>query len=630
MATKGSTKPKDLMSTQVLLASSGLAEFFKYFDQAGHGMFDSSTHAGDLKVEQIILEVEAGCGITFTQDVRIRLWKALRYQWFRGPGHSLPFIERVDVPSLTLPPVDWIETDSKFKFSDLESDRQRQVMRKIKQKAPGEVGQSMQTFQFEVYRRSIDLIYEFSDLERCVQEWERRNPRNMVQEDQREEVMRMRLKSIIDHANSNIATRRVKASNLKRYSMTLLLVQVFNLAMCILMLVIAINAQQGTPPELMFSFVVSSKQFVSASCFFMASVFANVVSDRRKADPLIRELRKTVLKSERLIERISDFRISTEDLRMSKQDARKGMPGASVQGPSFEAAEDLKTPAEKAAERRAMAAAAEPKKQEAEKEKPPPPPPTETTQTAKKDDDRGVRHRKEKKKKEKKDRALALWAPDAGNVDDHEIAIMQKQLAQSYKRPQLAQALPDDWRRPGGDRMSAFQGRLGGVKEDELCVRVTTGKQKKRQAYLDKLKEEALAKIPKNPPPPMLALQAHAQSLRATATSSMQAQTIGRDLQLQDQDRLPLVASAPPAPPPITLTGSSGFFLHPARDRVGMIGEEEETPLLAVTSGSGAASSSDTPPMQTPPVQDGVSADAAASVSPYVPGLAESEGENPV
>eukprot|EP00435_Cladocopium_sp_Y103_P074590 s88_g49.t1 len=304
------------MSTQVLLAASGLDEFYKYFDQAGHSMFDAMTHASDLKVEQILLEVEARNGVTFNNAVRIKLWKALRYQWFRGPGKGLNFVERVDVQQLHLPPLEWQEQDSKFKFGDLESDRQRQVVRKIKQLAPGETGQSLQTFQFEVYTRSPDLIYEYRDLERCVQEWERRNPRSMIQEDSyrsaetprkslveragyqdmREEVMRMRLKGVVDSANASIATlgseseavcnvkalvRRARAQKLKNYSSTLVVMQLVMFGLCVMMLFTAFTSLNDTPAQLMLIFFLSSKQFLSAMVTWKsrAAVWQPVGSD---------------------------------------------------------------------------------------------------------------------------------------------------------------------------------------------------------------------------------------------------------------------------------------------------------------------------------------------------------------
>lgn len=499
---KNGEKKKDLMSTQVLLAASGLAEFYKYFDQAGHSMFDAMTKISDLKVEQILLEVEARCGVTFNSAVRIRLWKALRYQWFRGPGKGMKFVERTDVPQLHLPPLEWQEQDSKFRFADLESDRQRQIVRKIKQLAPGETGQSLQTFQFEVYTRTPDLIYEYRDLERCVQEWERRNPRSMIQEDMREEVMRMRLKSCIDSANASIAVRKARAQKLKSYASTLLLIQLVMFSLCVAMLLTAFASLNNTPPQILLTFFLSSKQFLSSMVFFTASVVANVVSERARGDPLIRELRKTVLSCERLIERISDFRIATEELRLQKNEAgKKGVPvglnlNVSTEGGGKNDEEDGDDP-------------------------------NQVRQRAGK--------RGKQRKKQPKDEALQLWAPDAGKLDSQELQMMQKQLAQSFKR---LDAPPEDFQRPGGDRMRTFHQKLGGVSEDDLCVQITSKQQKKRQAYVEQLKEQALAKLPKNPPPPSLTMQSVVQDDRrqtrraqgSQGAQGSQAQTIGRQL----------------------------------------------------------------------------------------------------
>jgi len=548
-------KNKDLMSTQVLLAASGLDEFYKYFDQAGHSMFDAMTHASDLKVEQILLEVEARCGVTFNSAVRIRLWKALRYQWFRGPGKGLNFVERVDVQQLHLPPMEWQEQDSKFKFGDLESDRQRQVVRKIKQLAPGETGQSLQTFQFEVYTRSPDLIYEYRDLERCVQEWERRNPRTMIQEDMREEVMKMRLKGLVDSANASIAVRRARAQKLKSYSSTLVVMQLVMFGLCVMMLFTAFTALGDTPAQLMLTFFLSSKQFLSGIVFFTASIVAGVVSERAKQDPLIRELKRTVLSCERLIERISDFRIATEELRLQKNEAKtKGVPVGLTLNVSQEARDEEER------------------------------------------DFEGSNHVRQrgKKKKEIKDEALELWAPDAGKLDSQEIQMMQKQLAQSFRR---LPALGPEFQRQGGDRMRTFQESLGGVAEDGLCVQITSKQQQKRQAYVQKLKEEALAKLPKNPPPPALMMRTQEPRQRTLALAQgPPAATIGKA-------NLPQLPLAPP-PPPRKGFGSLNF--HAARTR-------ETQPLL----GSGGASSSSG--------QAGGSSAAAADVSPFVPQYSDHE-----
>mmetsp|Transcript_60989 Transcript_60989/g.108410 ORF Transcript_60989/g.108410 Transcript_60989/m.108410 type:complete len:652 (+) Transcript_60989:108-2063(+) len=602
-------KPKkatDLMSTQVLLASSGLAEFYRYFEQAGHGMFDVTTHISDLKVEQIILEVESRCMITFNTEVRIKIWKALRYQWFRGPGMSKPFIERTEVPRLELPMFDMVEQDSKFKFSDLESDRQRQVMRKVKHLAPGQSTVSLQTFQFEVYKRALDIIYEFRDLERSVQEWERRNPRSMVQEDLREEVMRMRLKSLIDFANSSVAVRRQKSAQLSSYSSVLVVVQIVTLALTGLMMFAAYNALSGTPPQLLFSFFVASKQFISGVAFFLASVFASVVADRKRGDPLIRELRKTVLSCERLIDRISDFRIATEDLRMARSEAGNKMGGnATLQSITFDQSD------EKA------------KKEQAKKEEEPskieaPASAATASQAAERkgDEDREeLRKRKDVKKKKKKDKdeALAIWAPDAGKLDSHEINIMQKHLAQSYKR---LDPLPEDFKRNGGDRMGAFQGRLGGVKEDELCVKVTTGKQKKRQDYLQKLKDQAAAAQPKNPPPPMLAIKAHVQS---QPRGGPDAQTLGRSL--RDTGAIPL--------PPPAVPLASNFYFHAPRDGEG----DEEKPLLAIVGPSRSPEPQSSPPSRSPEPQASPPPGASSLSSPppgtFFPGASPPPGVSP-
>eukprot|EP00930_Biecheleria_cincta_P001372 TRINITY_DN102513_c0_g1_i1.p1 TRINITY_DN102513_c0_g1~~TRINITY_DN102513_c0_g1_i1.p1 ORF type:complete len:679 (+),score=156.95 TRINITY_DN102513_c0_g1_i1:133-2037(+) len=622
-------KKEEQMSTQVLLATAGLSEYYTFFDQAGHSMFDSLTRITDLKVEQIILEVEARCGIVFNDDVRVRIWKALRYQWFRGPGRTLPFIERVDVPPLELPPAGWHEQDSKFKFADLESDRQRQIMRKIKKNMPGE-GPALQTFQFEVYKRSIDLIYEFRDLERCVQEWERRNPRSMIQEDMREEVMRMRLKSLIDQSNANISMRRAKTKQQQVFSKVLVAVQIGMLMFSAFMLYTNYYVYNNdTPGQLFFSFFVSSKQFIASVAFFLASMFPSTVAKRLKGDPLIRELKKTVLSAERLIERISDFRIQTEEFRVPRSETKKHGVPLDIEDATYDkTSEDV------------------PKQPDV----PQATGPAETkTEEHKEEPKVRQRGKKKEKKEKKKDKALEMWIPDYGKIDSHEVHLMQKHLAQSYKR---LEALPDDFRRSGGNRMSTFQDRLGGVNESALCIKAQTGKQKKRQEHIQKIKDKVAAAQPKNPPPPMLALQMSTQAQSAGSLvprcsnrycqrvfytdvryctncgqprERVQAQTIGRSEAAADS-----ALALPPAPdvagvtrrppPPPTRTDVGKLFFHPARSQE----EDESKPLLQLPAASaGAASGSGgSPPSGTAATSSaaqGASAHDAAGLSPFVP-----------
>eukprot|EP00435_Cladocopium_sp_Y103_P002056 s141_g1.t1 len=293
--------------------------------------------------------------------------------------------------------------------------------------------------------------------------------------------------------------------------------------------------------------------------FFTASIVAGVVSERAKQDPLIRELKKTVLSCERLIERISDFRIATEELRLQKNEARnKGVPvglniNVSQEGPD-EDEPDM--------------------------------------------EGRQVRQRGKHKKKKEVDEALELWAPDAGKLDGQEIQMMQKQLAQSFRR--LGAPGPE-FQRQGGNRMRNFHERLGGVAEDDLCVQITSKQQQKRQAYVEKLKEQALAKMPKNPPPPALAMNAHQDPQRNRTALALQGPptaTIGKP-------QLPQLPLAPP-PPPRKGFGSLNF--HPART-------SETQPLLAGRGSQGPRGASSS---------QGAAA-AAADVSPFVPHHSDQE-----
>jgi len=368
-----------------------------------------------------------------------------------------------------------------------------------------------------------------------------------------------------------------------------------------------------------------------------------------KGDPLIRELKKTVLAAERLIERISDFRIQTEELRMPRSETEKHGVPLELEDTTFnQTSEDA------------------PKQPEV-----PQATGAETTAEEQKDETPKVRQRgpakKKEKKDKKKDKALEMWIPDYGKLDSHEVQVMQKQLAQSYKR---LEALPDDFKRSGGDRMNTFQDRLGGVNEDTLCFKAVTGKQKKRQEHIQRLKDKAAAAQPKNPPPPMLALQMHSQAPSASSLvprctnrhcnrvfytdvryctncgqprERAQAQTIGRGEAAAQSDPGRSLALPPPPdeagvtrrpPPPPTKTDVGRLFFHAGRSQ----DEDEQKPLLelpATASAGDASGSGGSPPSGTAATggaaeasrDEGAPARDAAGLSPFVPDTPHKEPE---
>jgi len=108
----------------------------------------------------------------------------------------------------------------------------------------------------------------------------------------------------------------------------------------------------------------------------------------------------------------------------------------------------------------------------------------------------GARHRP-KKPKANQD-GYALWAPDAAkNPAGEDLKVMRKQIAESFKR---LEPMPEGFRRQGGDRMVAFEHRLGGVNDDEVCVRITAGKHSNPLALE---MEKPLPQLPNLPAPPI-------------------------------------------------------------------------------------------------------------------------------
>jgi hypothetical protein len=192
----------------------GCEGYFHYFDKAGYKFIDADRHEEDSEVEEIIARVENHNRIEFKKEVRTQVWKALRYKWFQGP-HEIPFCMRETIPKIYLPKRHFLEVDAMIPFPQLEPDRQRQVQRVLKKTFVGG-RKTVETKQFEVYKREFDMWYEFKDLRRCVDEWQQRNPRTMLREDPREEVLKTRARKIMEQASEELVMRqRTRAAGMR-------------------------------------------------------------------------------------------------------------------------------------------------------------------------------------------------------------------------------------------------------------------------------------------------------------------------------------------------------------------------------------------------------------------------------
>lgn len=431
------------VSTLVLLSREGLEEYYTYFQQAGFSMFDGDAHPSDLMVEQYIAETEKHCGIAFLPEVRIRLWKALRYQWFRGQTVA-PFIERSQVRPIFLPKLDYTEVDSMVRIPDIDPDRRRQFIRTTRPSSqPSFRGPAVINLQFEVYKRQDDIYHELQDIERCVNEWQNRNARTMLPEDPREEIMRLRIRGIQEEVGMTLISRRITVGVQRRVRLLLVFLRFFMLGMTCIHAGAAYYRYMDAPRELILWLIFGSRPFVCGACYFLAYMVAFVVAKRWHYDAKSLKLQRLEFSCQRLTESISDFRVETEGQRMSPEE-------------TFEAGFSIgQLPREK-----------KPKKKKGRQRNG-----SRDRGGIGGEGDTGTRKRRPKREK---DEVMAMWAGKNAHkrMNLEGMLAIKKQVEESYKR--LEQVAVPDHKRPDGNRMALYAAKVGMPEnyEDKLCIRV--------------------------------------------------------------------------------------------------------------------------------------------------------------
>lgn len=200
--------------------------------------------------------------------------------------------------------------------------------------------------------RDIYIVYNLIDLQRCIKEWQNRDPRKMIREDPREEVLLMRIRTVEMQLAGLMA--REKSGSQARLKMLFRLGflrrgLLFLAIMCVFIALqtnipsdpnaidedaVAAAAEVGVDadhtvekdpnkvlPSLFFYWFTSSKQFLSAVSLLMGSIFCTGVQ-RRKVNYCLRErLAKAHAVCKKLHNHVVNFRLESEDQRAEKLDA---------------------------------------------------------------------------------------------------------------------------------------------------------------------------------------------------------------------------------------------------------------------------------------------------------------------
>ena len=118
-----------LISVKVMLAEVDLMKYYPLFRDAGHDVIDVNKRKDDEEIDFLLETVERQNKIIFPVSHRVKLFKVLRYGWFKSPASTKRFITRKEVPKLALPKKDFKTRDADVDFKYLEPSRQRMVSR---------------------------------------------------------------------------------------------------------------------------------------------------------------------------------------------------------------------------------------------------------------------------------------------------------------------------------------------------------------------------------------------------------------------------------------------------------------------------------------------------------------------
>jgi len=388
-------------------------------------MFDSGFKPTDIQADQLLNDVERQCDTRFTPDVHVQLWKALRHAWFRGPGHVVSFIDQDDIPPIALPTRDYKPKDTQLELAFLDPERQRQVMRTRKRMpAAHGHGPTVEILQFDVYQRQKDSWYEFKDLQQSFFDWQQYNPQEMLREDPREEVFRIRARKTINMCTEAMKERHQAHAAQLMAIRVLTGMQVIAVLLTALMFLAAYTQYKNSPSQVFLSFFLASKQFVAGIAFIVAFAFSWAISQRRRKDPTILRLDRMMASSQRVMGQITEFRTQTDHLRLEPT--------------TVPLLSQTMKPTQQATTRKAPAP-----------------------------------DLKRRKRKKTKDPTMMLWAPELAKSKDA-MTTIRETLSDAY-RPGVLDPLPDNFVRNGGERMAKFRGRMGnqlaGLNEDQRVVR---------------------------------------------------------------------------------------------------------------------------------------------------------------
>ncbi|KAF4687727.1 hypothetical protein FOZ60_003556 [Perkinsus olseni] len=305
------------VSMRAVLSGIGLEKYFPYFRESGFDLIEANQRQTSREVEDIINTVSKQQRVHIPHEHRAKIWKALRYRWFKSPYHVKNHIHKNEIPKLHLPKKDARPRDAYVDLAKLDSDRQRMVYRQT----VSDGNNQARVVQFEIYRRQPEIFYKVNGLQRSVETWKRHDPRRMISGDPREEVILLWIKEAKRELAARMGSIRLQIARQRRIAMILRVLRFANLCLSIVSLLTSFIEARKVDGRLFFKTLVSSKNLTAATAYWIA--FWLIFAIGRSGGPDsndhgLKKHQRVYGLARRLDGEITSFRFDTEGKRNAK------------------------------------------------------------------------------------------------------------------------------------------------------------------------------------------------------------------------------------------------------------------------------------------------------------------------
>jgi hypothetical protein len=305
------------VSVDLLLSAIGMEQYTSDFIEADEDMIELFARVEDEEVDQVLRNIERKSRFEFPYADRCKIWKALRYRWFRAPENAQSYIHRAEVPLLTVPKKDRrFVRDSHIDMNLLESDRQKSVVRR----AEFDEIDGTTMVQEEVYKREPHLWYELNGLEKTIQFWLNQDPRKMSREDPREEVLLNWIKEIELECAKIIDKFKLIAKIKRQVQIVFFVIRAIFALLALLFVSIAFVDISTTESHIPALERLLSASYLNCSVLYLSTYLfiTEITRDRKRRTSNLDRSRKMHSQCRLLYTEMISFRLKTHYLRQVK------------------------------------------------------------------------------------------------------------------------------------------------------------------------------------------------------------------------------------------------------------------------------------------------------------------------